>query len=602
MPPERGSLGALHPIGNRRAAALVGPDASIRWWTPQRIEDGGAFFRLVDPAGGCVELALRGMTRSWTERDDTAPVMRTTMQSPDGVVVVEDHLADGRHGFANGTIVRLISAQSGLVTLDATVVGGSRFSRARRTYRSSDSVAWVSTELGGAAMAVRGIDGHTPQLSLRSGEAAMITITADATDQRIRREEYERHLAELRRTWRYDLDNPFDGPLRNNLRAWFQQLLLLVNIDTGALMRAFSTSLPSQIGSERQIDERLAYLDDAARFVRLCERLDRPELAEPTRRWIADALSQSGTRARRSDGSDPDREIDLMLPGWLGHQPVRNSDVGAASLSLADLSAASLVLDANRDRRVITSTANRIARALEEPNEWDGGRWAGRVAARRKGTPPQPTPWVSSVLAARSALRAAATTERRHDPLSVDAAEWHRWSKHLDSWLRANGTFGVAAAAGWRRAVDDDSSDAQLLRWIASPDPSDGLPELPDDGEGEARARVSNAINQHLAQLDDHGLSHRHLPHADDGFAPGQGADVAASAELVSALCRLGRWDEAHARMEFLQLCLASGSDGAVCVPSHVDPRNHAHLGNRPYAPALLAMCEAALILRGGPA
>ena len=563
-------------------------------------------------------MTLRGMSRSTARRIGDAPLIRTTLQSADATVLVDDHLADGAHGFASGTIVRLITVQSGSAEIEWSVVGGSRFAQPRRTYRGTDSVAWVSTDLGAAVIAMRGINGDagSQPTVLQSGDSLMITISPDATDERVRREEYDRQMSTLQRTWRRNLDSGYDGPWRADMRTWFQQLLLLSNRDSGALVRSFTTSLPSSLGGERQIDERLAYLEDGARFVRLAERLDRGDSVGSTRTWVADALRRGDDRARRADGTNADAESDLMLPGWRGHQPVRRGNKGASTVDLAAIASASLVLDANHDRRTIVSVANRLTEQFRSPTRWDGGRWGAYTTATR-GKQLQATQWISSVIAVRSALRAATVTERRHNPISIEAAEWQQLGRELDHWLHANGCFGTNATAGWRRSLDDNSSDAQLLRFIAPSDTSVDLPDLPDDREGEAAGRVSNAINQTLAQLDDHGLLHRHLPHADDGFAPGQGADVSATADTVSALCRLGRWDEANERMEFLQTCLTAGSDGVtaggerdgsggrssgiVTVPSHVDPRTHQHLGNRPYAPALLSLCEAAMALQFGP-
>ncbi len=607
LPPELLQLGPLQAIGNGRSGALVGPRADISWWTPGTIEHDAAFYSLVHRGGGELSLRLPGTTCSSTSRSGDAPVLCTTVRSPDATVTIHDHMAAGTHGFGDGTIVRLVSVLAGRAEFHGSVVGGSRFATPRRTYRGSDSVAWVSTDLGAAVIGVRGIDPDGAMV-LHQGESLMVTVSPYARDERVRREVYDRSVVDMQRTWRRELDNGYDGPLRSEVRGWLQQLLLLTNTESGAIMRSFTTSLPTHRGGERQVDERLAHLDDAARFVRLCERIDRYDHAEQTRRWIADALARGTARARHADGTDANGETDLMLSGWLGHQPVRRGDIGATSTDLAAVAAASLVLDAARDRRVIAATASRLAEQFRTPTLLDSGRWAGRLTGRRGVRGQAATRWVSSAIAVRIALRAAAATERRHDPLSLDAVEWDAVARELGLWLRADGCFGVDATAGWRRAFDDDSSDAQLLRWIAPADRSVDLPDLPDDHETEAWVRTTNTVGQTTAQLDDHGLVHRHFPHADDGFAPGQGADVSATADLVSALCRLGRWDEANSRMELLLTCIDAGADhdadpgaGVATVPSHLDPRTSAHLGNRPHAPALLSLCEAAIALRSGP-
>ncbi len=93
----------------------------------------------------------------------------------------------------------------------------------------------------------------------------------------------------------------------------------------------------------------------------------------------------------------------------------------------------------------------------------------------------------------------------------------------------------------------DDSSDAAILRWIAP-----ALPTLRDDSETEAVHRARVTLDQSVGQLTEWPYAHRHLPHIDDGFPPGQGADLWASFTLVSALARFESWEEAHERMEGL--------------------------------------------------
>ncbi len=601
-------LARHHAIGDRRAGALVTANGLINWWTPHQLDGDAVCYSLVDQPGGRVAFHLDGLIHSTASSPFAeAPVVRSTLRSLNALVEIEDHLADGTNGFRRGTIVRFITALQGPAAITAEIIGGSRFQRPRRTYRGSDVVAWPTSDLGSAAVAVRGMHAYEP-LVLQSGQSHMVTISPVGTDERVRREEYDRSMTDLYRTWRQSVECAYTGPRQQDLRMWLRQLLLLTNPDTGAVARSFTTSLPAGLEGERQIDERLSYLDDNARFIRLCERLDRRDLVEATRNWLADAVLQGPVQARAINGSSAPNETDLLLDGWRGHQPVRRSDRGAGGLDLGAYANASMTLDARRHRRSIRVCAEFMAAHLAEPSILDGARWGGRLVAQ-KTVPSQrseresATPWVSSVLAVRAALQASAATELKQDPLSIAASEWRETCKDLSHWLRAYGCFGSNETAGWRRSMFDDSSDAQLLRWITPADPAESFPELRDDAEYEPRIRTLNAVNQMLAQLDDHGLVHRHLPHVDDGFAPGQGADVSATADMITALCRLERWDEANSRMETLCALLNgdSDSDSVGTVPSHLDPRTGAHLGNRPHAPALLSLCEATLALRAGP-
>ena len=248
--------------------------------------------------------------------------------------------------------------------------------------------------------------------------------------------------------------------------------------------------------------------------------------------------------------------------------------------------------------------------ALDRLGDWmsdhatlaDNGRWDSRA---------RPIHHVESALAVRAALAALTRTAKRRDPLDPSVIGWTDAVRSLDAWLGAEGRFGVGASSGWRREGSavvegdqrsaeaaaaathaDDTSDASLLRWLA-----DRAPSLPGDVEHEADERRVTSIDQTLAQLGEGPFVHRHLPHVDDGFPPGQGADLWASFTMVSALCSIGRWEAAHDRMESLSSALGPTHIGAT----HVDPIRRDLRGNLLAAPVHLALIAAALALNDGP-
>ena len=112
-----------------------------------------------------------------------------------------------------------------------------------------------------------------------------------------------------------------------------------------------------------------------------------------------------------------------------------------------------------------------------------------------------------------------------------------------------------------------------------SSDPA--LPTLRDDSETEAVHRARVTLDQSVAQLTEWPYVHRHLPHIDDGFPPGQGADLWASFTMVSALARFQRWEEAHERMEGLVRALGPTHIGST----HIDPMTGDLRGNLLAAP-----------------
>ena len=574
-------IAARAPIGDRSSGALVGADGTIDWWCPGPFDSPAAFFGLLDPAGGACRLGPVGVPVTGTQRwRGDGPVVSTELAGAETRVRIDDALI-------GGSIIRVLTVLRGPVDVMLDVVPGRRFGSPRKVEHFSSGVAFDGIVVRGLADAVahRMDSGEQLVVSITVEQQGRVTTQGDGRAPQLTVGAALDQFSALDRQWRSWLENAYDGAHRTMVRNAMRQLMLLTDATSGGLVRSLTTSLPPHIGNDRNVDERYTWLGDVARLTALLEQLDRADLAEPTREWVAAALGSDEPvpSVFTSGGSRPNEERELELAGFHGHRPVRVGISAEQSQWLAGLAEATLVLDARRHRAALTRVT---AWLTAHANDVDHGRWGARGRPRR---------YVDSALAVRRALRAAALTLRSGDPLSEVASDGAATAAGLDRWLADNGCFGVADRAGWRRALGDDSSDAALLRWVAPAD--DELAALPHDGEGEALHRSRLTVDQTLAQLDDGGLTHRHLPHVDDGFAPGEGADVAASAELVAALARIGRWEDAHARMETLLAAVGS----MTVASSHVDPRTHNHLGNTPSTPALMALVEAALALRAGP-
>jgi hypothetical protein len=134
-----------------------------------------------------------------------------------------------------------------------------------------------------------------------------------------------------------------------------------------------------------------------------------------------------------------------------------------------------------------------------------------------------------------------------------------------------------------------------LLR-VAAP-PEGDPPALADDAEGEAEGRMRSTVDLVVRQLGEGPTLHRHLPHVDDGLPPGQAPELSVSFEAVTALARVGRWEDAHERLDALVRAVAPLPQ----LPAALDPRGPVPLGNLAHTPAALALAEAVLALDRGP-
>ncbi len=211
---------------------------------------------------------------------------------------------------------------------------------------------------------------------------------------------------------------------------------------SGGIVRALTTSLPRAIGNERNLDERLAWLDDAARAVRLWERLGRPDWADETRDWLAAALrdlDELPAPVRAVDGAPPGGERETDLGGWRGHHPVRMGTDAADRVDLGAVAAASLVLDARRHGRELRTVARWLdAQVPDGVPRPDHGRWNQRGPTSRH---------TAGALAVSGALRAASASIRSRQPLDLEAWSWLDTADALDAWLAVNGVSGRSSTA-----------------------------------------------------------------------------------------------------------------------------------------------------------
>jgi GH15 family glucan-1,4-alpha-glucosidase len=573
-------LGAHAAIGDRRTVALVDGHGTIDWWCPDGLDAPASLFSLLDEAnGGGVRVtpSLRHGDGEQTMATSGAPVATTIVRDRDGTVEASDHLI-------NGVLVRVLTGRSGQPTVTVNVTPGARFGVPRKVSRWSDGIAF-----GG--LTVRGPDINTAfQLPLGERRVYTITTTDDRGVVHDRAEFVQPTVTEaldersrFEGWWHRELDNlDLDGPFAAAARRSAMALRLLTDRSTGALRRAATTSLPARTGNERNIDERFAWLRDNAAAVLTWERLGRRDLADATRLWLEERATDEFplSPAYAADGDRPGSEEELTLPGWQGHGPVRVGNRIGDGFDLGAMAQTSLVLDGTRAWPQLERLAEWLA---AEGQRADHGRWDSRT---------RPLRHVESALAVRAALSALIATGRRKDPLDLRLFDWEKAVDGRTEWLRSYGLFGQQDNSGWQRTDTDDTTDAAVIAWLRSSPPS-----LPDDDDRDADRRRVVTLDQADAQLTEWPFTHRHLPHVDDGFPPGQGADLWASFTMVSALGNAGRWEEAHARMESLVAFLGPVHLGST----HADPFTMDLRGNLLAAPCHLALIDAALTLARGP-
>jgi alpha,alpha-trehalase len=366
--PPIGDYGA---IGDCRTLALVSRTGSIDWWCQPRFDAPFTFGRILDwEQGGSFHLEAPGLrpgSRRYLER---SAVLETELVADGGRLVVTDFLAlqgEERDGFkvspyARQKLVRLISCSEGSVDLAVRCRPRPGYATTRPHLRLLDDdpgpsrLVEITAGANGrpirlsatAPLRLEGDEARVP-ITLSRGEELGITIDYGPGDHAgegiahpsdgaggeassIELDRMHRWRDETLRFWRDWTDGAtYDGPYRETVLRSAVTLKLLTYHPSGAIVAAGTTSLPEEIGGERNWDYRLTWLRDATFTLYALQTLGYRAESDAWMKWVTGICSQADPLVLyRVDGAVPVRERILdHLEGYCGSRPVRTGN-GAA--------------------------------------------------------------------------------------------------------------------------------------------------------------------------------------------------------------------------------------------------------------------------------
>jgi hypothetical protein len=609
---DRTALNGRRWIGDGHRGATVDATGTLDWYASAGLDATPELYALLDPLGGAVRVGPVTAGRAVTAATVTSSSYRTgtnitevDLEGVGGRVRVTDLLPwPGPNDQAPGRVVRLVTALSGPVDVEVEVRPGTALGEAPKVSVFGQGVAWGAvvvrtgfpldaTEVRGGPPSWRGVR------TLQPGERLVVTV--DRLD-----DEHHRPLAvdaavrlvdETAAAWR-----SWGGPLwvAGPYQAVVERAALTLRTLTGpgAPWAAGTTSLPRRAGGERTEDERVVRWRDAAGAAATLARVglvEDAEAAEDFLRRAAVATSPPWPAALSPEGGPLPGEDHLPLAGWRHSQPVR---VGAAEDAPTDLDLYGDVVAAvsastsggagpgdPRPRGGVPLRPGPLSAALPAlgaaadwvADHWaepDGGIWA-------VGGPPRRL--VASRLQAWYALDRMTRLARAANPLDLTALPWQQTAVTILRWLESDalGVDGGLAMTPGRAG----HADAALLR-VAWRGPWPATHPI-----------VTATVDRTLDRLSSGAWVMRHSPEADDGRAGSDSPDLLASLWAVRAQAALGRWEDAHDRME--RICGLVGPDGIFSTA--VDPLAGELLGNLPAAGVHLAVIDAASALTTGP-
>jgi GH15 family glucan-1,4-alpha-glucosidase len=579
-----GGIGDHALIGDCHSAALVSREGSVDWVCFPRFDSPSTFCAILDEErGGSFDVSPEGVTGITRRYVDGTNVLQTTFVCEQGTLELTDCMpvstsGNGRNPRdlrAHHAILRRLRCTEGEVDVRVSIAPrfdyGSFVPHFRLTSEES------AEAVGGAdalhITATRLLDEERERIKarwhLRSGEDVFIEAAWGPShvlrpaDDRPSASELASHLDDTIEYWKAWSDRcVIDVADEASVRRSALALKALTYAPTGAVIAAPTTSLPEEIGGERNWDYRYTWIRDGTLTLISLFSLGIREEAEAFKFWMERTSAGRCEDLQIMYGITGERRLpELELTHLSGHRDSRPVRIGNGAATQRQLDCygqlvQSAYLFGKAGGRItpdnwnfLAEIADTVSRVWRDP---DQGIWEIRD---------EPRHFVHSKLNCWVALdRAVKLAQSRKLP--SDTATWASARDELHDYLLSD-----AKARGWfSQAVGADAADASALLV-----PAMGFLPTTDP-------LVQGTIDQVRSQLGHRSLVHRYV--ADDGLSGGEGAFLLCSYWLLDCLTFYGRIPEAEQVLSDLE-----GYNNDVGLwAEEVDERTGEALGNFPQA------------------
>jgi GH15 family glucan-1,4-alpha-glucosidase len=585
-------------LSDGHTAALTGPDGAVEWLCAPRFDGPSVFARLLDArVGGAFELSVAGSGPPRRRYLDGTLVLESLFETASARVVLLDFLsleAEGRHGPGevdpHHVLVRLVRCERGQACVRALIDARPDYGRRAGSWFQEDGFFFC--EVPGSQLAVSSDRpltmreaGPAAEFGLSEGEAAALTLRYAGRPTRPITAARAFELLDVTvQSWRaWSGRCRFDGIGRELVVRSALVLKGLVYHPTGALLAAPTTSLPEDIGGERNWDYRFSWLRDAAFMLTALMQLGYGHEAQDYIDFLLAECVHCGDEPHLMLGIGGEHDLGEStldhLEGYACSAPVR---VGNAAHEQFQLGTYGTVLGAAlayqrlagalslEHWRLLRSMVELTCRRWRDP---DSGIWEVRSEPRHF-THSKVMAWVCVA----AGIELAQLCADSDAPL----ARWCQTRDHIRADVLERGydaDLGAFVQSYGSRALDASLLRLPLVGFLDGKDP-----------------RMTSTIERIIEQLEsDEGFVSRYLQaESDDGLRGGEGAFAICSFWLVSALVRAGRVPDARRRFE--TLCARASELGLYAEELAPDGM----LGNFPQAFTHLALIQAAVELDGG--
>jgi GH15 family glucan-1,4-alpha-glucosidase len=395
------------------------------------------------------------------------------------------------------------------------------------------------------------------------------------------REEAGRRLELTDEYWRgWAETRTYNGRWRAAVLRSALALKLLVHAPTGAVAAAPTTSLPEQVGGERNWDYRFSWVRDSALTIDAFLTVGCAAEARSFFWWLLHASQISRPRLHvlyRLNGGTRAREQALPLAGYRGSRPVRigNGALEQLQLDLYGNLLQSAWLFAQHGQRLDAETGERLADTADYVctiwQQEDAGIWEVRS---------EPLHFTQSKMMCWLALERALGLAERGDIPDRNASRWRDELARIGEFVEDR--CWSAARQSYSRFAGTDELDASVLLALIF-------------GYGADPDRVASTVEAIRRELAAGPFVRRYS--GDDGLAGREGAFLACSFWLVEALAMIDRREEAAGLLDEL---VALANDVGLYA-EEIDPESGDFLGNFPQGLSHIGLIRAVAALDQEP-
>ncbi len=594
-------IGDYALLADCHSSALVSRTASVDWACLRQFDAPSVFGRLLDwEQGGHFSLTPVGADTFERCYVGDSLVLCTTVTTATGRVRILDAFAmhSGGQKQPRNQLLRIVEGVDGDVEIDVCIQPRFDYGELRpwlrRSHDAPEHPGGAFTAVGGdSALVVSAdvrLDVDVENVSLRgrrslaAGERMRFSVSAevphDVQGRGTPPETIDERMNETLAWWsRWSRKSTVGGPYEAQVRRSAIVLKGLTCAPTGAMIAAPTTSLPEELGGERNWDYRYSWIRDSTLAMAALCLAGHAEVARGFRDFLMRSAAGTAEDLQIMYGAYGRRhlpEFTLDLDGYRGSRPVR---VGNGAATQRQLDVYGHILDAAHlwrksyheiapeEWRFLRHLVQEAALVWERP---DHGLWEIRG---------EPRQFVQSKVMLWVALDRGITTV---EETGLDDTDIDHWREVRAAIRRSVETNGVDPERGcFVQAYGSTELDAALLL----------LPMVGFVPANDPRMVATvEAIQADLA-VPPRGFIRRYRPaNYEDGLRGGEATFLMCSFWLVDILAMQGRRAEA----EQLFVALLGVANDVGLYAEEYDPASDQLLGNFPQAFTHMALINSA--------